>query len=82
MNIVTRNPKFFWALIAFLVLGSLWEMYPLNNQSLIQEFRDQADAASQDAVFRNIVSNADWPLEKTTVGEPIYSERRSSNCRT
>jgi SecD/SecF fusion protein len=58
MNIVTRNPKFFWALIAFLVLGSLWEMYPLNNQSLIQEFRDQADAASQDAVFRNIVSNA------------------------
>ena len=43
MNIVTRNPKFFWALIAFMVLGSLWEMYPLTNQSLIQEFKNKAD---------------------------------------
>ncbi|MGD0411617.1 MAG: protein translocase subunit SecD [Verrucomicrobiota bacterium] len=58
MNIVTRHPKFFWALITFLVLGSLWEMYPLNNQSLIQEFQDQADRGAQDAAFRNIVSNA------------------------
>ena len=58
MNIVTRHPKFFWALIAFLVLGSLWEMYPLTNQSLILEFRDQADRAAVDATFGSIVSNA------------------------
>ena len=45
MNIVTRHPKFFWGLIAFLVLGSLWEMYPLTNQSLIQEFKDKSRRA-------------------------------------
>ena len=58
MNIVTRNPKFFWALIAFMVLGSLWEMYPLTNQSLIQEFRDKADSGARNPAFEKIVSEA------------------------
>ena len=58
MNIVTRNPKFFWALIAFMVLGSLWEMYPLTNQSLIQEFKDKADRGAQNPAFDKIVSEA------------------------
>ena len=59
MNIVTRNPKFFWALIAFLVLGSIWEMYPLNNRSLIKEFADQADPSTrQDTNFIAIVKEA------------------------
>jgi len=59
MNIVTRSPKFFCALIAFLVLGSLWEMYPLTNRSLIKEFQDKADLTAQDAVFRDIVKQAE-----------------------
>src|SRR5208283_5010509 len=58
MNIVTRSPKFFCALLAFLVLGSLWEMYPLTNRSLIQEFQKRADATTQDAAFRDIVKQA------------------------
>jgi SecD/SecF fusion protein len=58
MNIVTRHPKFFWGLIAFLVIGSLWEMYPLTNQSLIQEFQNKADYSAHNATFDNIVSKA------------------------
>ncbi len=58
MNIVTRHPKFFWALIAFMVLGSLWEMYPLTNQSLIQEFQDKADRGAMNPVFEKIVKQA------------------------
>ncbi|MGA2544729.1 MAG: protein translocase subunit SecD [Verrucomicrobiota bacterium] len=58
MNIVTRHPKFFWALIVFMVLGSLWEMYPLTNQSLIQEFQDKADHGSLNPAFEKIVQQA------------------------
>jgi SecD/SecF fusion protein len=58
MNFVTRNPKFFWALIIFLVLGSFWEMYPLTNQSLIQEFQDKSDRAAQNSTFDKIVKDA------------------------
>ena len=58
MNIVTRHPKFFWALIAFLAIGSLWEMYPLSNQSLIQEFQDKADYGTHNAAFDKIVKQA------------------------
>ena len=62
MNIVTRHPKFFWGLIAFLVLGSLWEMYPLTNQSLIQEFADRADHSVLDTNFIAITNQA-WKLQ-------------------
>jgi SecD/SecF fusion protein len=58
MNIVTRHPKFFWALIIFMVVGSLWEMYPLNNQSLIQEFQDKMDHSVKDKTFDKIVAEA------------------------
>ena len=58
MNIITRHPKFFWGLIAFLVIGSLWEMYPLTNQSLIQEFQKKADYSAHNAAFDEIVSKA------------------------
>ena len=58
MNIVTRHPKFFWGLITFLVLGSLWEMHPLTNQSLIAEFQDSSDLQSQNAAFHEIVKQA------------------------
>jgi SecD/SecF fusion protein len=58
MNIVTRHPKFFWGLIAFLVIGSLWEMYPLTNRSLIQEFQDKADYSAHTPAFDEIVKKA------------------------
>jgi SecD/SecF fusion protein len=58
MNIVTRHPKFFWGLIIFLVVGSLWQMYPLTNRSLIDEFQSQADAQFHDTNFDRIVTTA------------------------
>jgi SecD/SecF fusion protein len=58
MNIITRHPKFFWGLIAFLVIGSLWEMYPLTNQSLIREFQNKADYSANKATFDEIVKKA------------------------
>jgi SecD/SecF fusion protein len=58
MNIVTRHPKFFWGLILFLVAGSLWEMFPLTNRSLIDEFQSQADAQFHDTNFDRIVTIA------------------------
>jgi preprotein translocase subunit SecD len=62
MNIVTRSPKFFCALIVFLVLGSLWEMYPLSNRSLIREFSDMADYSTQDTNF-TIITNLAWKMQ-------------------
>jgi SecD/SecF fusion protein len=53
-----KNPKFWWAFIAFLVLWALWEIYPPSNQSLIAEFQDQADHSAADAAFSKIVAGA------------------------
>ena len=63
MNIVSRSPKFFCLLVAFLVLGSLWEMYPLSNRSLIAEFAKRADYNSLDTNFTSITNRA-WNLQK------------------
>jgi SecD/SecF fusion protein len=63
MNIVSRSPKFFCFLIAFLVLGSLWEMYPLSNRSLIAEFAKRADYNSLDTNFTAITNRA-WNMQK------------------
>ena len=51
-----KNPKFWWAFIAFLVIWSLFEIYPPSNQSLIQEFKKDADLTKEDAAFNNIAS--------------------------
>ena len=53
-----KNPKFWWAFIAFLVVWSLWVVYPPTNQSLIQEFKKDADEAKEDAAFNRIFTNA------------------------
>jgi SecD/SecF fusion protein len=53
-----KKPKYWWALIAFLVAWSLWEIYPPTSQNLIVEFRDEADPAKRDATFSKIVENA------------------------
>jgi len=53
-----KNPKIWWALIAFLVAWSLWEIYPPGNQDLINEFSDQADSSKVDATFKKIVQTA------------------------
>jgi SecD/SecF fusion protein len=58
-----KKPKFWWALIVFLVAWSLWEMNPPTNQNLITEFSDQADPAKVDATFKKIVQAAQ-ALEK------------------
>jgi SecD/SecF fusion protein len=58
-----KNPKFWWALIIFLVAWSLFEIYPPNNQNLITEFNDQADPSKADATFKKIVQTAQ-SLEK------------------
>ncbi|HEY3863877.1 MAG TPA: protein translocase subunit SecD [Verrucomicrobiae bacterium] len=58
-----KNPKFWWAFIAFLVAWSLWEIYPPSNQNLIDVFNDQADPAKVNATFRDIVKKAQ-DLEK------------------
>jgi SecD/SecF fusion protein len=53
-----KKPKFWWALIVFLVAWSLWEMYPPSNQDLITVFNDQAEPAKVDSTFTNIVTKA------------------------
>jgi SecD/SecF fusion protein len=53
-----KKPKFWWALIVFLVAWSLWEMYPPSSQNLITVFNDQAEPAKVDATFTNIVQKA------------------------
>jgi SecD/SecF fusion protein len=53
-----KKPKFWWALIVFLVAWSLWSMYPPNNENLITYFNDQADASKVDATFKQIVEQA------------------------
>src|SRR5271163_775882 len=58
-----KNPKFWWAFIAFLVAWSIWEIYPPTNRNLIQEFKDQADAVKVDTNFTRIVAQAE-ALEK------------------
>jgi SecD/SecF fusion protein len=58
-----KKPKFWWALIVFLVAWSLWEIYPPGNQDLIKEFNDQADPAKVNATFKKIVQTAQ-DLEK------------------
>ncbi|HWD19631.1 MAG TPA: protein translocase subunit SecD [Verrucomicrobiae bacterium] len=51
-----KKPKFWWALIAFLVAWSIWEIYPPASRNLIDEFKDEA--SSTDARFDAIVSKA------------------------
>jgi SecD/SecF fusion protein len=53
-----KKPKFWWALIVFLVAWSLWSMYPPTSDNLISFFNDQADATKVDATFKQIVANA------------------------
>jgi SecD/SecF fusion protein len=58
-----KNPKFWWAFIAFLVAWSIWEIYPPTSRDLIQEFKDQADPLKVDTNFTRIVTQAE-ALEK------------------
>jgi SecD/SecF fusion protein len=51
-----KKPKFWWALIAFLVAWSLWEIYPPTNRDLIDVFHDEA--SNVDPKFEAIVSKA------------------------
>lgn len=53
-----KKPKFWWALIVFLVAWSLWSIYPPTSDNLISFFNDQADASKVDATFKQIVQNA------------------------
>ncbi len=53
-----KKPKFWWALIVFLVAWSLWSMYPPTSGNLISAFNDQADASKVDATFKQIVQKA------------------------
>ncbi len=53
-----KKPRFWWALIVFLVAWSLWEMYPPSSQDLVSVFNDQAEPAKVDATFTNIVAKA------------------------
>ncbi len=53
-----KKPKFWWALIVFLVAWSLWSMYPPSNENLITTFNDQADQSKVDATFKQIVERA------------------------
>src|SRR5579863_2329856 len=53
-----KKPKFWWALIVFLVAWSLWSMYPPTSENLITVFNDQADPAKVDATFKQIVATA------------------------
>ncbi len=58
-----KNPKFWWAFIAFLVAWSIWEIYPPTSRDLIQVFKDQADPVKVDTNFTRIVATAE-ELEK------------------
>src|SRR5271163_4130320 len=58
-----KKPKYWWALIAFLVAWSLWEIYPPTSQSLIVTFKDEADSSKKDTTFNKIVETAE-ALEK------------------
>ncbi len=53
-----KKPKFWWALIVFLVAWSLWSIYPPTHDNLIAFFNDQADASKVDANFKQIVAKA------------------------
>ena len=56
-----KKPKFWWALIVFLVAWSLWEIYPPTSRNLIDVFKDEA--SSTDSKFDTIVAKA-HDLEK------------------
>jgi SecD/SecF fusion protein len=58
-----KKPKYWWALIVFLVAWSLWEIYPPTTQNLILEFKNDVDATKVDATFNKIVETAE-ALEK------------------
>ncbi|MGA2747634.1 MAG: protein translocase subunit SecD [Verrucomicrobiota bacterium] len=53
-----KKPKFWWALIAFLLAWSFWEIFPPTSQDLITVFNDQADPAKVNATFTKIVDEA------------------------
>jgi SecD/SecF fusion protein len=54
-----KNPKFWWAFIAFLVAWSIFEIYPPTSRDLIQEFKEQADSVKVDTNFTRIVAQAE-----------------------
>jgi SecD/SecF fusion protein len=54
-----KNTKLWWALIAFILAWSIWEIYPPSGRDLIQEFREQADQGKTNAVFNRIVTEAE-----------------------
>ncbi|HEX4119833.1 MAG TPA: protein translocase subunit SecD [Verrucomicrobiae bacterium] len=53
-----KKPKFWWALIVFLVAWSLWSMYPPTSENLITAFNEQADQSKLDTTFKAIVDKA------------------------
>jgi SecD/SecF fusion protein len=53
-----KKPKFWWALIVFLVAWSLWEMYPPSSENLITVFNNEAEPTKEDATFKKIVEKA------------------------
>ena len=59
-----KKPKFWWALIVFLVAWSLWSMYPPTSENLISVFNDQADVAKVDAHVREVMQTALAQLAK------------------
>ncbi len=52
-----RNNFWKWALVVFLVVWSVWEMYPPTSRDLIEQFKD--DSSQTDATFTNIVKSAE-----------------------
>ncbi|MEO7298500.1 MAG: protein translocase subunit SecD, partial [Verrucomicrobiota bacterium] len=52
-----RNNFWKWALVVFLVVWSLWEIYPPTSRDLIEQFKD--DATQTDTNFTAIVKQAE-----------------------
>ena len=69
---MNRNNTWKWALVAFLVAWSVWELYPPSNRNLIETFKDEA--VTTDVAFSNIVSTAEG-LQKQ------YPDRNYLNLR-
>jgi SecD/SecF fusion protein len=53
-----KNHKVWWSFIAFLLVWSLWEMYPPTTRDLVTEFKQRADSTKEDATFNKIVEKA------------------------
>src|SRR5438105_3582379 len=53
-----KNPKFWWALIVFLIAWSIWNVYPPTGRDLVQIFKEQADPSKVDTNLTAIVTMA------------------------